>query len=180
MSEELLIRHCAPTLASIKTGSLFPCPCQDREAVNAFARALNRRLARKGLRVLPLRARRGHFLLYVYRPSRLEADLHRPEARTLLAACGYPEQDARRDLQTLIGRFAQSEEFPHEIGLFLSYPPEDVRGFMYHREQAKYTGCWKVYGDVESARCTFDRYKKCSELYQRLWDKGYDIEQLAV
>lgn len=25
MSDELIIRQCAPTLAGIKTGSLFPC-----------------------------------------------------------------------------------------------------------------------------------------------------------
>ena len=35
MSEELLIKQCAPTLAGIKTGSLFPCPCDDREALLA-------------------------------------------------------------------------------------------------------------------------------------------------
>ena len=33
MSEEILIRQGAPTLAGIKTGSLFPCPCDDREAL---------------------------------------------------------------------------------------------------------------------------------------------------
>ena len=31
MPEEILIRQGAPTLAGIKTGSLFPCPCEDRE-----------------------------------------------------------------------------------------------------------------------------------------------------
>ena len=33
MSEEILVRQGAPTLAGIKTGSLFPCPCEDREAL---------------------------------------------------------------------------------------------------------------------------------------------------
>ena len=32
MSEEILVRQGAPTLAGIKTGSLFPCPCEDHEA----------------------------------------------------------------------------------------------------------------------------------------------------
>ena len=27
----------------------------------------------------------------------------------------------------------ESGEFPHEVGLFLSYPPEDVKGFIDHR-----------------------------------------------
>lgn len=35
MSEEILVRQGAPTLAGIKTGSLFPCPCEDKEALFA-------------------------------------------------------------------------------------------------------------------------------------------------
>ena len=35
MSEEILVRQGAPTLADIKTGSLFPCPCENREALLA-------------------------------------------------------------------------------------------------------------------------------------------------
>ena len=31
MSEELVVRQCAPTLAGIKTGSLFSCPCDSPE-----------------------------------------------------------------------------------------------------------------------------------------------------
>lgn len=31
MSEDLLIRHCSPTLAGIKTGNLFSCACPSRK-----------------------------------------------------------------------------------------------------------------------------------------------------
>ena len=55
MSEEILVRQGAPTLAGIKTGSLFPCPCEDHEALLADIRQLNRRLSPKGLCLLPLR-----------------------------------------------------------------------------------------------------------------------------
>ena len=49
MSEEILIRQGAPTLAGIKTGSLFPFPCEDHEALMTDIR----RLSPKGL-CLPL------------------------------------------------------------------------------------------------------------------------------
>ena len=49
MSEEMVVRQCAPTLAGIKTGSLFPCPCTDRDALLDEVRQLNRRLSPKGL-----------------------------------------------------------------------------------------------------------------------------------
>ena len=33
MSEEILVKQGAPTLAGIKTGSLFPCPCRAEGAL---------------------------------------------------------------------------------------------------------------------------------------------------
>ena len=44
MSEELVIRCCAPTLASIKTGNMFTCRFDSRQAMLDAVRALNRRL----------------------------------------------------------------------------------------------------------------------------------------
>ena len=51
-------------------------------------------------------------------------------------------------------------EFPHEVGLLLSYPPEDVKGFIDHRAGGfKCAGLWRVYGDEEKARSLFEKYK---------------------
>ena len=81
--------------------------------------------------------------------------------------------------QTLKGD--ESKEFPHEVGLFLSYPPEDVKGFIDHRANGfKYAGLWKVYGDEEKARSLFAKYKKCTEIYCALWQSCSKLEQLAV
>ena len=57
----------------------------------------------------------------------------------------------------LIERLRAYDEFPHEIGLFLSYPPEDVKGFIeHHAADFKYAGLWKVYGDEQRARDLFE------------------------
>ena len=81
----------------------------------------------------------------------------------------------------LARRFRESGEFPHEVGLFLSYPPEDVKGFIDHRaNNFKCAGLWKVYGDEEKARSLFAKYKKCTEIYCALWQNGSKLEQLAV
>ena len=55
MSEDLVIQYCSPTLAGLKTGSLFSCPCPSEEEVRRDVRALNQVLVPKGLCVLPLR-----------------------------------------------------------------------------------------------------------------------------
>ena len=47
-------------------------------------------------------------------------------------------------------------------------------------EGVKYTGFWKVYGDKDSALKTFDKYKKCTEIYSRAHRNGTSLEQLTV
>ena len=92
MSEEILIRQGAPTLAGIKTGSLFPCPCEDREALLADIRRLNRRLSPKGLCLLPIRFLAGQALLYLYHPAELRRDLRDARVSELLRQAGYEDE----------------------------------------------------------------------------------------
>ena len=177
MSEELIVRHCAPTLANLKTGSLFVCPITDRPSFFSSLRSLNELLVPKGLRALPLRIREYSALVYLYRPSRLKKDLEDPAAIKILQDHGYSCYG--KCLPTLIERVRASEEFPHEIGLFLGYPPEDVQGFLDHRP-CKCSGCWKVYGDENKAKKTFDLYKKCERVYCQQLAQGIDIKRLTV
>lgn len=181
MSEEYLIRHGAPTLAGIKTGSLFTCPCRDRADVLAAVRQLNEKLLPKGLRVIPLRFSEHKALIYLYRPRKLTADLAEAEAGEILRAKGYEVGSCDHCLVQLIRRLRREAEFPHEIGLFLGYPAEDVRGFIENRSQGcKCVGCWKVYGDEAAARKKFAQYKKCTQVYCNQWAGGKDIERLTV
>ena len=180
MPDELVIRHCAPTLASNKTGNLFSWAYESEEELCASLRSLNERLTGKGLRVVPLRRREGRALIYVYRPGRLAQDLSGAEAERLLRECGYDGGSANRRVVQLIGRLRVAAEFPHEIGLFLGYPPEDVDGFMHRRDEAKLTGCWKVYGDVEAAQRTFEEYRRCTEYCLKQMSRGTALEGLAA
>ncbi len=181
MSEELIIRHCAPTLAGLKTGNLFSCACTSRDELTAALRKLNKKLVPKGVRVIPLRLNGSRALIYVYRCSGLKRDLSDAQARTLLAENGYVPECADRCVMRLIERIATSKEFPHEIGLFLGYPPEDVCAFIANKACAhKCVGCWKVYGDVGAAQRIFARYEKCIRVYGERWRSGRTLEQLTV
>lgn len=181
MSEDHLIRHCAPTLAGIKTASLFTCDYDTQSSLLDSIRRINRRLRSKGLRVLPLRFSDRKALIYIYRPKKLTADLSDPTAANLLISCGYDVGSCEKCVVKLGQKLRRESDFPHEIGLFLGYPPEDVCGFMNDGPSGcKYTGCWKVYGDEASAKKRFAQYKKCSRIYQEQWLKGRQIERLTV
>ena len=94
---------------------------------------------------------------------------------------GYSCSKSEQCVVRLIRRLKENEDFPHEIGLFLSYPPEDVKGFIDNRAcNFKCSGLWKVYGDEARAQAMFARFRKCTEIYCKLWQEGSSIEQLAV
>ena len=181
MSEDLLIRHCSPTLAGIKTGNLFSCVCPCRKELTKSISGLNRRLVPRGIRILPLRVCQGRALIYVYRPHALEDDLTDHQARELLLHYGYMPENPNACVMHLIRRLRSTEEFPHEIGLFLSYPPKDVLGFILNRAcNHKCQGCWKVYGDEQESKSIFEKYDLCSRIYSEQWKQGKSIEQLTV
>lgn len=181
MSEETVVRQCAPTLAGIKTGTLFPYRFSSRERLAEEIRAYNRCFVPKGLCLIPLRYMEKSALLYLYRPAELKQDLRDGLARELLTAAGYRCDSCGACILRLIQRFRESGEFPHEIGLFLSYPPEDVKGFIENGAvNYKCAGLWKVYGDEQRAQSLFDKFRRCTEIYCRRWREGTDLEQLTV
>ncbi|MBU9738732.1 DUF3793 family protein [Diplocloster agilis] len=181
MPEELIIRHCSPTLAGIKTGNLFSCTFESKEELFGDIRAINRKLVPKGIRMIPLRLSKGRALIYLYRPTKLFNDLASAAAAAILEDLGYSQIGSTACIAQLSRRLQASAGFPHEIGLFLGYPPEDVCGFIENKAAcAKCTGCWKVYGDEEQAQKTFEKYKKCTLIYCSQWAEGKSIERLTV
>ena len=179
MSDELILRQASPTLAGLKTGSLFTVPYRTEAELRADVADMNRRLAPKGVDLRVLRVRR-RALLYLYRPSYLSRDFSQAEAASLLRQYGYAAEDSEQCLERLGERLRAGGNFPHEIGLFLGYPAEDVRGFIEEKDAFKCVGTWKVYGDAEAAQKRFTQFEKCTAAYCRLYHSGSSIERLTV
>ncbi len=163
MSDEIVVSQCAPTLAGLKTANMFSAEYKSREEVTAWLRSLNAILVPRGLRIVPMRYMQSRVLLYLYRPESLRRDLADSDAQDILRECGYSCLRAESCLSCLITKLRKNADFPHEVGLFLGYPPEDVRGFIENRAAGcKLTGCWKVYGDVDAAKEKFASFERCT------------------
>lgn len=181
MSEELIIEHCSPTLAGIKTGNMFSVRVTEETDINEEIRELNKVLREKGLRVIPLKKTSKYVLIYLYRPDHLKKDLTDPQALNILKKKGYEPQKPECCIVQLVRHLKSDETFPHEIGLFLGYPPSDVEGFMKHPcKGVKCSGCWKAYSDPEKAQKMFVSFRKCTESYLEMNKKGKSLAQLAV
>ena len=134
-----------------------------------------------GIRFFVLKEDEKSALVYVYRAGALGKILEDARVRSFLKKCGYTDFSAEAVLKKLKERFSHGGDFPHEIGVFLGYPLGDVIGFIQNSgKNCKCTGCWKVYCDECSAKKTFDKFKKCTEVYTRLWSQGRTVLQLTV
>jgi hypothetical protein len=180
MSDEIVIRYCAPTLAAIKTGSLFNCPFENRAELTDSLREVNRCVLQKGVCAVPLQCKNGKALIYLYRPDMLRHDLQNPLAIDILKKSGYPAGNIGKQLAWLVRRLRESETFPHEIGLFLGYPPVDVRGFIEHKP-CKCTGLWKVFeSDETESKKIFRRCENCTKSYLKRNQEGWSLSRLTI
>lgn len=178
--DKVLVDYCSPTLAGLKTGSLIPFEMKEPDLAMEVRR-LNRSFIDKGLRLISVKRKVGKTLLYLYRPARLREDLLSPEAGSILKDKGYPVGNPDVCVSTLIRHLSGDEEFPHEVGLFLGYPPSDVKSFISDsRRGVQCVGCWKAYGNAKEAEKTFDLFRKCTAVYRKLMEEGKSLEQLTV
>lgn len=179
--ERELIRHCAATLAGHKCGSLFSWRACPGATIADCLREANRALAPRGVRLYLLRRDGDGGLVYVYRPSMLKRRLQDAQVRRFLAECGYGGGGCGECLRALARRASAQDGFPHEIGVFLDYPLEDVLGFIRHGGGGyRCVGCWKVYGDEQAARRRFELYRKCQRIYLECYRRGFGVARLTV
>lgn len=111
----------------------------------------------------------GRSFILFYREKELEECLHKVGIRSFLRCFGYEGLELNEMLERLSQRacmpFAQGG-FPHEIGVFLGYPVEDVKGFIENEGRCcLLPGYWKVYSNPVMANrifMGFDKAKVCA------------------
>ncbi len=178
--DRYLAQHCAPTLLGAKSASLVSVPQAEFPFLTRQLEEYNRRYAACGLVFRRLCRCRSRVLLMAYRPALLRQEVAAPRAAAMLARAGYaPGLTLEQMLDRLEQRFAEGGDFPHEIGLFLGYPPEDVEAFVLTGGKGcKLCGYWKVYHDVEAAKARFASFDACRNCLCRILETGMTISQL--
>lgn len=137
MTESLMMQiilHCAPVLKNVKMSSMFTVPA----AYLKFVRSV---FKNTGLKVRCLCQGMGRAVVYVYREQEVQQCLADPRVIAFLHTYGYESTDVDACLNHLSQRVSLSaqgaESYPHEMGIFLGYPLEDVRGFILHEGKAQ-------------------------------------------
>ena len=180
--EQLIAYHCGPALTGIKPANLFSCPNQMRYKIISKIIQLNKKCNIHGVYFMIIRRSNKSILLFVYNRELLSQVLTDFRAQEILYQAGY---DLTAPLETLLthlaDRLTHSDVFPHEIGIFLGYPIDDVQGFIFNRgTNYKICGYWKVYGDEQSAAELFQRYTQCRISCFNRMIRGESLEKLCA
>jgi len=148
----------APTLAGIKPSSLMTFVNHKRPLLDLWDSHKEEIAKELDIRYYELRRKEDRVIVLFYQDEALANCLALKKNRIFLQKQGYKKLQGIEDgLCLLKKRF--EEECPHELGIFLGYPVEDVTAFI-ESKGAPCLACkyWKVYQDVENALKTFEAY----------------------
>lgn len=168
--------QCAPVITGIKVSNLLIISSGDEDAVRTI-------LKKTGLIHYRLLRHDDKTIYLLFRIPELAAYLKDPNVQQMLVARGYTDLSLGGILRTFQHRYKtykdEGERFPHEMGLLLGYPIEDVEGFIKHNgKYYLYSGYWKVYEEVEEKKQLFQAYESAKEALILLMANGYMIRPI--
>ncbi len=179
MLDLLLANHCAPAFWGIKPSSIATYNKDDCEDVHDEIEKLNSSLNKKDIYIEILCECEKRAVLMVYRKNVLKKHLNERENKAFLNCYGYTDLNEIDEYLSVLKTRLSCNDFPHEIGVFLGYPLNDVYSFINHRDKGCIlTGEWKVYHDAESAKKTFHIFKTCKKALSEKIERGKTLEEI--
>lgn len=172
-----VVTQCAPLLQGIKIANLLIVRLFDKENVIALFKK-----TRFSCLVLYEETEKVIFLVYL--KDSLKLYLERKEVSKLMNKFGYYEKKLELILHHFALNYAKYRNhiinFPHEMGLILGYPAEDVKGFVENEgKNYLHLGYWKVYGDVENTTLLFQNFDAARELLVSYVKSGIQMKEIV-
>ncbi len=174
--ETRLALQCAPLITGVKIANLLIVSTCDEPEVRRI-------LKKSSIIYYRLLRKENKTTFLLFHRLQLAAYLSDPDVQYILKAEGYKDLSIGGILRTFQLRFQthmnEQVGFPHEMGLLLGYPVEDVQGFiLYKGQNALYSGYWKVYANVPEKKRIFDQYEEAKETLIQLLSNGYDMRTI--
>lgn len=174
--ETQLALQCAPLITGLKVSNLLIISKGNEEVVK---RILNR----TGISYYRLIQTRTKTTFLLFRRNELEEFLSDENVKNVFIRAGYKSLQIGKILRTFSLRYEAymqgDKSFPHEMGLLLGYPVEDVVGFVENNgKNFLYSGYWKVYENQKAKVKLFDKFKVAEETLIHLLSNGLSMSDI--
>lgn len=175
--ETQLALQCAPLIMGLKVSNLFIIPAENETAVKIV-------LKHSGISYFRLLRTTEKITYLLYRRKDLEQVIEHPKMRDFFQKEGYEQLPLGAILYTFQKRYESymtaGGVFPHEMGLLLGYPLDDVTGFIEQKgKNYLYAGYWKVYTNMGEKICLFQAFEEAKEALIQAVARGIRIEELV-
>lgn len=169
-----LVLQCAPLLTGLKASNLL--------IVKPVHKSLIYELCREtGLSCFKLGEQMDRVVYLLFDQEALARSLSQEAVQKLLQDYGY---EVKAPVQESLMRFRRhyasyrigQQGFPHEMGVFLDYPTEDVEGFIQNAgKNFLFSGYWKVYANVPKKRRLFQLFDQAERRLTRSLSAGVKL-----
>lgn len=169
--------QCSPLIAGIKISNLLIIPSEQLQGVKCILESTM--FSYYIINTTPDKA-----TLLLYNESHINRYLRDWRARSLLQRMGYTTMD----LQAVLTQFSQRYrrymkirgEFPHEMGVILGYPIEDIEGFIENQgKNFLCIGYWKVYENAPAKKKLFQEFERVTKRNLQMVSYGIHIDEVA-
>lgn len=174
--ETRLALQCASVITGIKMSNLLTASSVDEKRIYEIFKGTE-------IQYYCLYRQEEKTTYLLFRITEFVAYLQKPNVQHVLEQAGYHDLTIVGVLKIFQSRYISymryRKGFPHEMGLLLGYPIEDVQGFIKNKgKNYLYAGYWKVYEDVEEKKLLFDAYESAKEGLLLLVANGYSIRPI--
>ena len=176
--ETQLALQCAPLLIGVKISNLLIIRNESLKKVEEI-------LQGTGISRYILMESEEKATLLLCKENETKEFLSGKRARTLLNKLGYKRFSFEELLFQVKERYEkhmnEGSGFPHEMGLLLGYPVEDVNGFIKNRgKNFLYSGYWKVYEDLPEKLHLFHTFEQAKQTVLQLIFGGLSIKEIIT
>ena len=168
--------QCASVITGLKVSNLLTTASTQ----DAY---LEKELMGTGLSCMKLAEDKGRSVFIVYREKELDQWLLKKSNRLLLKESGIEEKGVDRILSVVKERYQnyvkKEAPYPHEIGILLGYPAEDVKGFVTNKGRNYLgSGYWKVYSDLPEKKKLFLEFDRARMRIMKLIMTGIGLNDV--
>ena len=176
--DQIIVQSSSPTFCNIKSGNLFFV--KNEAFDNGKFETWKVSFFMHGLMAFSSQISESSTAILVLNVCWCRKILADVFVQSYLSEKGYHTGSVFDFVEELFNRMIENEGFPHEVGVILGYPVEDVIEFENHQgNDCKYCGCWKSYSDIENAKECHCKFTECSKL-KKWYDEGYSINQIIT
>ncbi len=146
----------APTASGKKPGTMLNLKDGSRKLASIWNEYRDEITKHINLKCYEFKSSSQLALTYFYNDRLLDNVLAREDVKNYLFSLGYGQSLEREEYFKILREKFKST-CPHEVGIFLGYPLEDVRDFVdcKGKKDLKCTGYWQCYNNREFAENTF-------------------------